>query len=42
MFGALHCIVWLRNLDSKKPAAELFEGLRNVMMEEGGEDKMRK
>ena len=35
-----HCIVWLRDLDTKKIGAEVFGELRNMVLEENGEDKM--
>ena len=38
MFGS--CFVWLEELDAKKIGAEVFEELRNVVLEENGEDKM--
>ena len=35
-----HCIVGLRHLDTKKIGAEVFEKLRNVVLEENFEDKI--
>ena len=32
--------MWLRDLDTKKIEAEIFGELRNVVLEENGEDKM--
>ena len=32
--------MWLRDLDTKKIGAEVFEELLNVVLEENGEDKM--
>ena len=37
-FGALHCR--LRDLYIKRIEAEIFEELRNIFLEENGEDKM--
>ena len=34
-----HCIIWLRNLNTKKTGAEVFGELRNVVLEENGKDK---
>ena len=34
-----HCIVWLRDLDTKKIEAEVFVDHRNMMLEENGKDK---
>ena len=35
-----HCFIWLRDLDTKKIGMEVFGELRNVVLEENGEDKM--
>ena len=35
-----HCFIWLRDLDTKKIGTEVFGELRNVVLEENGEDKM--
>ena len=35
-----HSFIWLRDLDTKKIAVEVFGELRNVVLEENGEDKM--
>ena len=35
-----HCTVWLRDLDTKEIETEVFGELRNVVLEENGEDKM--
>ena len=35
-----YCLVWLRELDTKKNVPEVFGRLRNVMQEENREDKM--
>ena len=35
-----HCFKWLRDLDTKKIGTEVFGELRNVVLEENGEDKM--
>ena len=35
-----HCFIWLRDLDTKKIATQVFGELRNVVLEENGEDKM--
>ena len=35
-----HRIVWLRDLDTRKIEEEIFSELRNVVLEENGEDKM--
>ena len=35
-----HLIIWLRDLDTKKIEAEIFGELRNVVLEENGEDKI--
>ena len=37
-----HCFIWLRDLDTKKFEPEVFGELRNVVLEENGEDKMVK
>ena len=37
-----HCFIWLRDLDTKKIGTEVFRELRNVVLEENGEDKMAK
>jgi hypothetical protein len=37
-----HCFILLRDLDSKKIGAEVFGELRNVVLEENGEDKIEK
>ena len=37
-----HCIVSVRDLNTKKIKAELFGELQNVVLEENGEDKMVK
>ena len=34
------CTIWRRDLDTKKIGAEVFGELRNVVLEENGEDKM--
>ena len=34
-----HCIILLRDLDTKKTGGELIGELRNVVLEENGEDK---
>jgi hypothetical protein len=34
-----HCAVWLRDLDTKKIGTEIYGELRNVVMQENGEDK---
>ena len=34
-----HCFIWLRDLDTKKIGKEVFGELRNVVLEENGEDK---
>ena len=38
IFRAL--LYWLRDLDNKTIEAEVFGELRNLMLEENGEDKM--
>ena len=38
--GLENCFIWLRDLDTKKIVTEVFGELRNVMLEENGEDKM--
>ena len=35
-----HCVVWLRDLDTKTIGVEIFGELRNVVLEEYREDKM--
>ena len=35
-----HYFIWLRDLETKKIGAEVFEELWNVVLEENGEDKM--
>jgi hypothetical protein len=40
MLYLYHCIIWLRDLGTKKIGAEVFEKLLNVLLEENGEDKM--
>ena len=35
-----YCTVWLRDMATKKIGAEIFGKLRNVVLEENGEDKM--
>ena len=35
-----HCLIWLRDLDTKKIGTEVFGELQNVVLEENGEDKM--
>ena len=35
-----HCFIWPRDLDTKKIATEVFGELRNMVLEENGEDKM--
>ena len=37
-----HCFMWFRDLDTKIIGAEVFGELRNVVLEENGEDKMVK
>ena len=32
--------IWLRDLDTKKIGTEVFRELRNVVLEENGEDKV--
>ena len=35
-----HCFVCLRDLDNRKIGVKVFRELRNVVLEENGEDKM--
>ena len=35
-----HSFKWLRDLDTKKIGTDVFGDLRNVALEENGEDKM--
>jgi hypothetical protein len=35
-----HCFIWLRDLNTKKIGADVFGELRNMGLEENGEDKM--
>jgi hypothetical protein len=35
-----HCIIRLRDLDTKKIRVEVFGELQNLVLEENGEDKM--
>ena len=35
-----HCFIWPRDLDTKIIETEVFGELRNVVLEENGEDKM--
>ena len=37
-----HCTVWLRDLNTKKIVAEVFEELRNVALEGNEKDKIEK
>ena len=34
------CLIWLRDMDSKKIGVELFGEFWNMVQEENGEDKM--
>jgi hypothetical protein len=34
-----HCFIWLTNLDTTKIRVEVFVELRNMVLEENGEDK---
>jgi hypothetical protein len=35
-----HCLIWPRDLDTKKIGTEVFGELLNVVLEENGEDKL--
>ena len=40
MFGALHCIVWLRDLETKKLGAQVLGKVQHVVLEEDVVDKL--
>ena len=42
MMYAELCFTWLRDLDTKKIRVEVFGVLRNMVLEESGEDEMVK
>jgi hypothetical protein len=35
-----HCFIWLRDQDTNKIGAEVFQELSNVVLQEIGEDKI--
>ena len=35
-----HCFIWLRDLDTKTIGTDVFGELRNVVLDENGEDQM--